>query len=111
YRIHFTVSAEQLDSVGRVVDFSVIKFTLCEWLEENFDHKFLIWDQDPLLPSLQEINRESLVIVPFNPTAENIARYLVEEIGPVQLKDFAVKLLSCKVEETVKCSATYSLSL
>lgn len=109
YRIHFTVAAEQLDSVGRVVDFSVIKFTLCEWLEEHFDHKFLIWEKDELLPQLREIAGDSLVVVPFNPTAEHIAQYLVEHIGPDQLKDYPVRLISCKVEETAKCSATYRL--
>lgn len=111
YRIHFTVAAEQLDGLGRVVDFSVIKSALCEWLEEHFDHKFLIWEKDELLPHLQEISGESLVIVPFNPTAEHIARYLVEQIGPEQLKDYPVTLVACKVEETAKCSATYNLPL
>ncbi|MFD2967387.1 6-pyruvoyl trahydropterin synthase family protein [Sphingobacterium bambusae] len=111
YRIHFTVAAEQLDDIGRVVDFSVIKSTLCQWLEEHFDHKFLIWEKDELLPALQSITADSLVVVPFNPTAENIAQYLVEQIGPAQLKDYAVKLLSCKVEETAKCSASYTLSI
>lgn len=109
YRIHFTVAAEQLDEVGRVVDFSVIKTALCEWLEEHFDHKFLIWEKDELLPQLHQVSGESLVVVPFNPTAENIAQYLVERIGPQQLKDYPVRLVSCKVEETAKCSATYSL--
>ncbi|MBD1423872.1 6-pyruvoyl trahydropterin synthase family protein [Sphingobacterium chuzhouense] len=109
YRIHFTVAADQLDEVGRVVDFSVIKTALCEWLEEHFDHKFLIWEKDELLPQLHEVSGESLVVVPFNPTAENIAQYLVERIGPQQLKDYPVRLISCKVEETAKCSATYSL--
>jgi len=109
YRIHFTIAANTLDDVGRVVDFSVIKSTLCQWLEEHFDHKFLIWEQDELLPELQHVAGESLVVVPFNPTAENIAKYLVEEIGPGQLKEFTVKLVACKVEETSKCSATYSI--
>ena len=109
YRIHFTVAAEQLDEIGRVVDFSVIKSTLCQWLEDHFDHKFLLWEQDELLPQLQAVSGESLVIVPFNPTAENIAQYLVDQIGPEQLQGYPVKLISCKVEETAKCSATYSL--
>ncbi|PRD50759.1 6-pyruvoyl trahydropterin synthase family protein [Sphingobacterium gobiense] len=109
YRIHFTVAADQLDEVGRVLDFSVIKTALCQWLEEHFDHKFLIWEKDELLPQLQEVSGESLVIVPFNPTAENIAQYLVEHIGPQQLKEYPVRLVSCKVEETAKCSAIYSL--
>ncbi|MCY4778521.1 6-carboxytetrahydropterin synthase [Sphingobacterium sp. UT-1RO-CII-1] len=109
YRIHFTVSSASLDDVGRVVDFSVIKSQLCEWLEENFDHKFLIWEKDELLDQLRTLTPESLVVVPFNPTAENIAKYLVEVIGPAQLKDYPVELISCKVEETAKCSASYRL--
>lgn len=109
YRIHFTVSSDALDDIGRVVDFSVIKSQLCQWLEEHFDHKFLIWEEDDLLEQLQALSPESLVIVPFNPTAENIARYLVETVGPQQLKEYPVKLIACRVEETAKCSASYSL--
>jgi 6-pyruvoyltetrahydropterin/6-carboxytetrahydropterin synthase len=51
----------------------------------------------------------SLVWIPFNPTAENIAKYLVEVIGPQQLQGTGVKLVECIVEETSKCSASYSL--
>jgi len=107
YRIHFEVAAEALDEVGRVLDFSVIKEKLCMWLEDHYDHKFLIWEKDPLLEELQKLSEESLVIVPFNPTAENIAQHLVEVIAPQQLKDTGCTLISCKVEETQKCSATY----
>lgn len=109
YRIHFIVQAEELDQIGRVVDFSVIKEKLCMWLEDNFDHKFLIWNEDPLLSALNEVSSESLVLVPFNPTAENIAKYLVEHIGPQQLEEYGCRLIKCKVEETQKCSASYSL--
>src|SRR5690606_35842501 len=98
-----------LDEFGRAVDFSVIKTQFCAWLEEHFDHKFLIWADDDLLLPLQEITGDRLVIVPFNPTAEIIARYLVEHIGPQQLQDYPVRLIACKVEETANCSATYSL--
>ena len=109
YRIHFVVAAEQLDELGRVLDFSVIKEKLCMWLEEEYDHKFLIWQQDELLPQLQAITEHSLVVVPFNPTAENIAQHLVEVVGPKQLAGTNTRLISCKVEETAKCSATYAL--
>ena len=109
YRIHFSLAADSLDEIGRVIDFSVIKSRLCMWLEDNFDHKFLIWEQDEMLSQLQAITADSLVVVPFNPTAENIARHLVEVIAPQQLAGLQVKLIACKVEETAKCSASYSL--
>ena len=107
YRIHFEIEADELDAVGRVIDFSVIKERLCMWLEDHYDHKFLIWDQDPLLTELTKISEESLVVVPFNPTAENIAKHLVTEIAPKQLEGTNTTLIRCKIEETQKCSATY----
>jgi 6-pyruvoyltetrahydropterin/6-carboxytetrahydropterin synthase len=108
YRIHFTCVSEELDNIGRVIDFSVIKEKLCMWLEENYDHKMLIWYKDPLLEDLKRISNDSIVVLPFNPTAENIAEHLVKVIAPTLLKDTCVELIECKVEETRKCSAIYS---
>lgn len=110
YRFHFAIEAlEGLDELGRVLDFSVIKDTLCQWLEEHWDHKFLLFEEDPYLPTLQELSPESIVVVPFNPTAENIAHYMLMEVAPALLKPLGCQLVECRVEETRKCSATASL--
>ena len=69
----------------------------------------MLWQEDPLLPQLEEIAPEDLVIVPFNPTAEAMARYLVEEVAPHNLEGTGVTLVSCTVEETAKCCASYRL--
>ena len=106
-RIIFVCSTTGLDSIGRVVDFSVVKALLCEWLEKNWDHKFLLWYMDPWSETLQKIDQDGVVLLPFNPTAENMAAYLVDTIGPFLLGESGVKLVSCTVEETRKCSATY----
>lgn len=106
YRVHFTCEAEELDNIGRVIDFSDMKTRLCMWLEDNWDHKTLIWENDPWAKVLPEIDR-TIVIVPFNPTAENIAQHLVEVIGPQQLAGTGIKLVHCDVEETRKCSASF----
>ena len=108
YRIHFNCLAPSLDEIGRVIDFSVIKSTLCEFLETEWDHKFLLWDQDPGAEIMRQFDAESVKLVPFNPTAENMARYLVEIIGPQQLAGTGVILHSVTIEETRKCSASYS---
>ena len=107
YRITFCCAGE-LDSLGRVIDFSVIKEKLCVWLEEHFDHRFLIWTEDPLADALLSLDPK-VVQVPFNPTAENIAEYLVTVLGPEQLRGTGVKLIRCDVEETRKCTATFTL--
>lgn len=108
YRIHFTVEAKALDTIGRVLDFSVIKSQLCAWLEGAWDHRMLLWEHDPLAEDLQLFD-ETIVIVPFNPTAENLAKYLVEVVGPQLLDDVCCTLVSVEVEETRKCSAIYSI--
>ena len=86
YRIHLTVEADQLDTVGRVMDFSVIKEKLCYWLEEEWDHKFLVWNMDPFAKTLKELDPKGTVIVNFNPTAENMGQYLIDVVGPGQLE-------------------------
>lgn len=135
YRVHFECAAnpdigdgirlEPIDEVGRVLDFSQIKQRLCMWLEDNWDHKFLAWKEDPVMQSISEQTAlagfesakakgaeetldQSIVWLPFNPTAENMAKYLVEEIGPEVLRGTGVALIRCCIEETRKCSATYS---
>jgi 6-pyruvoyltetrahydropterin/6-carboxytetrahydropterin synthase len=125
YRIHFNCVTEKLDSVGRVVDFGVIKEKLCMWLEDNWDHKFLVWEHDDLYQlvcpgktsffysstkAAKKMLEDSFIPVPFNPTAENMAQYLVEVIGPQQLAGTGVILAECRIEETAKCSATYALN-
>ncbi len=111
YRIHFTIEPDnrQLDLIGRVLDFSVIKTRLCEWLEKWWDHKMLIWVDDPYLDDLLDMDPDGVVPVEFNPTAENMAKYLVETIGPRELEGTGCVLVSCRIDETRKCSATYKV--
>lgn len=108
YRVHFTVEASALDEVGRVLDFSVIKSKLCMWIEEFWDHKFLVWEADPWARDLAFID-PSVVWTEFNPTAENMAQFLVERVGPTQLEGTGCTLVSCLIEETSKCHAEFKL--
>lgn len=127
YRVHFFVQAEDserpLDSLGRVLDFSVINSRLCQWLERNWDHKFLVWKEDSVMSSLiirgvdtlpkddPDSTRaaDSFVRVPFNPTAENMAEHLLLEVGPTELEGTGIQVVRVVVEETRKCSAEISL--
>ena len=106
YRVHFTCEAQELDSLGRVIDFSVVKEKLCMWLETNWDHHFLVWKKDPSVDKLCAID-PTVVVLPFNPTAENMAEFLVNYVAPGQLKGTGVTLVYCEIEETRKCSAGY----
>lgn len=125
YVIHFTCGAKSLDKLGRVIDFSVVKERLCMWLENVWDHKFLAWEHDTVMrnitklcgaacwsskndESVHDVLDSSIVWTPFNPTAENMAEYLVNTVGPHVLQGTGVMLLECRVEETRKCSAAFT---
>ena len=109
YRIHFTVQLDTgLDDIGRVLDFSAIKDRLCDWLESQWDHRFLIYKNDPDVSVLRQHFPDVVVVTPFNPTAENMARHLVYTVAPVALQGTGCELVQCVVEETRKCQATCS---
>jgi 6-pyruvoyltetrahydropterin/6-carboxytetrahydropterin synthase len=109
YRVHFYCVAEELDSVGRVIDFSVIKEKLCMWIEDNWDHRFLICVDDERADALKSIDPDGVEFTWFNPTAENMAKYLVDVIGPLQLMNTGVTLRKVVIEETAKCSVTFRI--
>lgn len=109
YRFTFTLTAPSLDDIGRVIDFSVVKSLLCQWLEDNWDHRMLLWTMDPNQPVLRLLEPDSVVLLPCNPTAENLAHHLLTIVGPEQLAGTGIDLVSVTCQETAKCNATASL--
>jgi len=57
----------------------------------------------------EKILSDSIVYTPFNPTAENMAQHLVQVVGPAQLDATGVTLVSVRIEETAKCSASFHI--
>jgi 6-pyruvoyltetrahydropterin/6-carboxytetrahydropterin synthase len=111
YRIYFHIEGD-MDDLGMVVDFDTVKATLCKWLDDNWDHKLILWASDPLADALQPAITKydtigNIELVPFNPTAEGMAQYLLDEIGP-RLLPPELKLVKVIVQETQKCSAEAS---
>jgi 6-pyruvoyltetrahydropterin/6-carboxytetrahydropterin synthase len=114
YRVHFRVEATR-GGTTLVLDFSVINLRLCQWLESTWDHKFLAWENDASLKSIydlcqkrsdvqHDLFQQSIVWTPFNPTAENMADYLLHVVAPSNLPLHTI-CTSVVVEETRKCSA------
>lgn len=118
YRVHFTVqrvAGAGLVKDGRVLDFSIIKDTLCEWLEKNWDHQLLLWENDPLweewttslaFPSAwATVLAHSIQAVPFDTSTEMMADYLLNVVGPNLLRGHDCRLIHVRIEETRKCGA------
>jgi len=100
-----------LDSLGRVIDFSEIKAKVETWIDENWDHGMLLNSQDPIRSLWFKgiLKDHKFYVLPYNPTAENIAHYLLTEICPVLFADTNVEVFQITCHETPKCRATVTL--
>lgn len=111
--------ATRVDKVGRVIDFSVLKYKVGTWIERVWDHGFLFHTQDVAAYRALKLMSsgtfdekpidQKMFPMPYNPTAENIARYLLEVVGPDLLDGTGVRLCKVRVDETENCSAEVTL--
>jgi 6-pyruvoyltetrahydropterin/6-carboxytetrahydropterin synthase len=85
-RVQIELSADQLDALGMVRDFTEIKEVIQTWLDEQLDHKMLLRHDDPILPTLQKMG-EPVFLFKINPTAEAIAQVIYDF---ARSKDFPV---------------------
>lgn len=110
YRCEFTAQGT-LDSIGRVIDFSVLKERIGSWLDEHWDHNVIVFEHDvETIVALSSIPRKKEPwVAPFNPTAENMAQYLLDEVCPKVLSGTGVSVTKVVVWETPNCFAEASL--
>ena len=106
------LTKEELDTVGRVVDFSVIKATYDPWIQREWDHGFILNKEDT-----EAINRisgfavgpnqtQKIFLLDSNPTAENLGVFLLTYHLFVQvLAQYGVRIKSVVVHETPNCFA------
>ena len=110
YVADFFVQGNEQDSVGRVFDFSVLKKRVKGWLDENWDHSFLISHEDSnARQALEMVKPSRFFVLPYNPTAENMAKYLLEEACPIVLKDTGATAVRVRIWETDESYAEASL--
>lgn len=112
YVAYFTAEGD-LDEIGRVIDFSVLKEKLGGWIDKHWDHTFIVYECDfklrAVLDSVDGTNKE-VFVADFNPTAENMAEYLLREVGPMALAGTGVKLTKVVLWETENCYAEAELT-
>ena len=95
------LEAPQLDALGMVVDFTLIKQVLGKWIDDALDHRMLLHRDDPIIPELRR-QGEPFVELDVNPTAENIAKMIYDRAASQGLPVVEVTLW-----ETDNSFATY----
>ena len=70
--------SDSLDELGFVLDFTELKHTVRNWVQDHWDHGFLLNDRDhELLTALNTLQRSKVFVFNNeNPTAEVMAKYL-----------------------------------
>ena len=75
------VSESGTSEEGMVIDFADIKKISKQFIQDKLDHAFMVWDKDEeLLNFFNESKGHKPVIVPFTPTAENVAGYIFNKL-------------------------------
>jgi 6-pyruvoyltetrahydropterin/6-carboxytetrahydropterin synthase len=99
-----------LDDLGRVIDFSVLKERIGGWIDANWDHGFVLGANDHVARSfVGGMPGQKLYIMPANPTAENMADYLLRDVCPLVLSGTGVTVRRVVLHETENCYAEASL--
>ena len=85
------VRGEELDELGMLIDFKILKAELKKVLD-TFDHRFL---------------NELETFAAENPTAENLAREIFQQLAASEIFSGSTKLHAIKVHESPNSSVTY----
>jgi len=104
------VEKKDASEEGMVIDFADIKKTAQKFIQEELDHAFMVWDKDgELLEFFKNSDGHKPVIVPFTPTAENVAAYIFKELKDKFTDVFqtGLRLQSIKLWETPSSYALY----
>jgi 6-pyruvoyltetrahydropterin/6-carboxytetrahydropterin synthase len=110
YVAFFEASCECLDALGRVIDFSVLKEKIGGWIDTNWDHGFLYWmDDREAAAAMRLVPGQKVYGMPTNPTAENMAAYLLRTICPLILQGTNIVITKVVIWETENCHAEAKL--
>ena len=98
----------ELDRIGRVVDFSVLNERIGGWIDEKWDHGFLLWKHDnDAIEAVAKVQKQKCYLMQNNPTAENMAKHILDLSGSL-LEDTGVELVNVVLWETENCYAEVS---
>lgn len=101
-RVEIVLGAETLDARGFVIDFADLEAQAQALIDERLDHRLLLRHDDPLVPVLTAAG-EPFVALDVNPTAENLAKLIFDDLHARGFPVVAVRFF-----ETETSLAVYS---
>ena len=106
YIVEATFIANKLDKLGMIIDFNTIKNILGKWIDKNLDHNTILNIKDKELgKAISKTTNQKIYYMNKNPTAENIAYHLLNDICPQLFTQYDSKCVKIKIFETPNCYA------
>ena len=109
YAAEVTCAADQLDALGRVVDFGVVKERVGGWIDDHWDHTAILMRGDPEAEPIAEANQRlgrPVYWLDTHPTAENIVAELAR-VAQELLDGSGVRVVRIRLWETPNGSAEW----
>jgi 6-pyruvoyltetrahydropterin/6-carboxytetrahydropterin synthase len=106
YKAEVFVDADELDELGFVADFGDVKAPIRRWIDDHWDHAFLVNEYDTdMLDALGRVPESKIFHVRGgNPSAERLARVLFEVAESV----LPYRLHSVRIWESPTSYAEYA---
>ena len=104
YALELTARAPELNELGMVVDFGELKTVMKAWIDKNFDHNVILHKKDNALGGhISSHTGQSVYYLNANPTAENIAFHLKNDIIPMLFTKNSFAVVRVRLYETPNC--------
>jgi len=105
------VTESGVSEEGMLIDFSDVSKILTKHIHDVVDHAFIVYEGDKdALTALSHMGDEHrTLVVPFIPTAENLAKWAFEQVEPHISSSYgnSLKLYAFHVRETPKSWASW----
>lgn len=105
------VTQSGVSEEGMLIDFSDISRILTEKIHDIVDHAFIVYEGDEEARQALNMmgNEHRTVVVPFIPTAENLAQWAYQQVAPHIKTAYGnrLRLAAMHVRETPKSWATW----
>lgn len=96
---------------GMLIDFSDVSYILTRYVHDVIDHAFVVYDGDEEGRAALSLlkNDHRTFVVPFIPTAENLAKWAFEQVKPHIKSSYGnkLRLVAMHVRETPKSWASW----
>lgn len=104
YVLEITAESSSLNDLGMVVDFGQLKAVMKEWIDKNLDHNIILSREDEELGKfISSHTGQGVYYIDTNPTAENIALHIKDDVVPGLFKGEVFKISKLKLFETPNC--------